>query len=461
MFKNINQDFFMPLASPNRFVYWDCLNLVFEHMNLHFSTERTILVEILKDYFEETLSADLVSENDLNLAKMNTSDKASTILRNLQNYGWFDSEIDKSYVTYLNLTEPAIKIFEAIKSVEEGEQVEYSSRILTVHSLIKSINSEDPDLILERIYDETRQLITELQTLNANIKGYIEDLVNHTEPSELLNVLFDDYVVNIINKAYHRLTTSDNISKVRPEIVEKLKYYTKRKTYLNKVSIGLSERKEISKEEAYDLALDYLYFVIEEFQNMDQILDDIHVKNRNYITSAINRTKFLMVDSDDIRGQLKEILTQITNEIDKENLDIHGIYEINYLNNLINIFDSNFPDSSSLYTPSTYKATFKPEKLAKKIDPKEREKKLLQLYKKVNNNFTPKKINQYVLEKLGDKNHMKLSEFPLDEINDLIKIIYIKLYGNRKTMKYKIGPLLDPVNINGFKFTDMEILKNV
>ena len=93
--------------------------------------------------------------------------------------------------------------------------------------------------------------------------------------------------------------------------------------------------------------------------------------------------------------------------------------------------------------------------------PKEREKKLLQLYKKVNNNFTPKKINQYVLEKLGDKNHMKLSEFPLDEINDLIKIIYIKLYGNRKTMKYKIGPLLDPVNINGFKFTDMEILKNV
>ena len=37
-----------------------------------------------------------------------------------------------------------------------------------------------------------------------------------------MDVLFNDYRENIADKAYHRLKTSENVSKYRPEIRERL-----------------------------------------------------------------------------------------------------------------------------------------------------------------------------------------------------------------------------------------------
>ena len=32
-----------------------------------------------------------------------------------------------------------------------------------------------------------------------------------------MDALFNDYIANVVDKAYHRLLTSDNVSKFRPE----------------------------------------------------------------------------------------------------------------------------------------------------------------------------------------------------------------------------------------------------
>ena len=37
-----------------------------------------------------------------------------------------------------------------------------------------------------------------------------------------VDALFNDYITNIVDKAYHRLLTSDNVSKLCPEIIERL-----------------------------------------------------------------------------------------------------------------------------------------------------------------------------------------------------------------------------------------------
>ena len=65
-------------------------------------------------------------------------------------------------------------------------------------------------------------LITGLKSLNANIKRYIDELTKHSTVAEIMDALLNDYYTNVVDKAYHRLLTSDNVSKFRPEIIERM-----------------------------------------------------------------------------------------------------------------------------------------------------------------------------------------------------------------------------------------------
>lgn len=55
---------------------------------------------------------------------------------------------------------------------------------------------------------------------------------------------------------------------------------------------------------------------------MDEILQEINQKNTQYQRAAINRAKFLLAGNEDVRGQLKEILMGINEEINRENMDL-------------------------------------------------------------------------------------------------------------------------------------------
>ena len=75
---------------------------------------------------------------------------------------------------------------------------------------------DKPGIVLMQIWENTDLLITGLKNLNSNIKHYIDELTKHSTVAEIMDALFNDYITNIVDKAYHRLLTSDNVSKFRP-----------------------------------------------------------------------------------------------------------------------------------------------------------------------------------------------------------------------------------------------------
>ena len=93
-------------------------------------------------------------------------------------------------------------------------------------------------------------LITGLKNLSSGIKHYIDELTKYKTPAEIMDVLFNDYIENIVDKAYHRLLTSDNVSKFRPEIIERLESKSHSKAYVEKAGAELASIREIAPEEA-------------------------------------------------------------------------------------------------------------------------------------------------------------------------------------------------------------------
>ena len=104
MFHVIPGNFFVPLSSPNRIVYWECISRLFSIMEhqLSFGVEREVLADELEFYFNQENAAQLVEEE---FQAYDSRSRANGILRRLEYYGWIEVETDKSYVQRVNFKE--------------------------------------------------------------------------------------------------------------------------------------------------------------------------------------------------------------------------------------------------------------------------------------------------------------------------------------------------------------------
>ena len=457
MFQIISDNFFVPLASPNKIIYWECLVKLFTVMDhqLSFGVERDILVQELQYYFEQTQAAAIDEEG---FTGKSSRDKANWMLRRLEYYGWIEVETDKSYVQRANFRDYAVKIIKTLLEIEEGKQIEYQGYIYTIYSLVRS-STDSPGIVLLSILENTDMLITGLKNLNSGIKRYIDELTKYKTSAQIMDVLFNDYIENIVDKAYHRLLTSDNVSKFRPEIVERLESKSRSRSYIEKASAEIAGIREIGIEQAEELVYQYIHEIIDAFQNMDEILSQINQKNTQYQKAAINRAKFFLIGGEDIRGQLKEILSEVNEKINEENMELGGIYRIAFLDELVRIYSCSVLDERSLFVPIEGKKEFKPVELMNdQPDTELRQAKLKKMMEKMERVLNPQKINAYVLECMKDRAEILASQLPLETAEDFVHMIYVRLYGQRKNMKYVIEAGKD-IAVNGYRFRDFMIRK--
>ncbi|MDD7209945.1 MAG: DUF5716 family protein [Lachnospiraceae bacterium] len=450
MFRVIPENFFVPLSSPNRIVYWECICKLFSTMEhqLSFGVEREVLVDELEYYFEQSQAAEMEEEE---FQSLDSRGKANSMLRKLESYGWIEIETDKSYVQRVNFKEYAVKIMKTLLEIADGKKIEYQGYIYTIYSLVRS-TTDHPGIVLLQILENTDMLITALKNLNSSIKHYIDELTKHKTVAEIMDALFNDYITNIVDKAYHRLLTSDNVSKFRPEIVEKLEKKSRNKKYVLNAAQEIAGIREISVEEGTELVYRYIHEIIEAFRSMDDILAEINQKNTQYQRAAINRARFLLSGDEDVRGQLKEILLGLNEAINEENMELGGIYRVEFLEGLIRLYSCNVLDSNSLYSPSEGKKEFVPQELEEEEpDLLLRREKIRHLTEKMQKILSPEKIEKYVEKQLGENNQLCAGQFPLEEIEDFIKIIYIRLYGQRKTMNYSIE-VTEEIEVNGYRY---------
>ena len=141
------------------------------------------------------------------------------------------------------------------------------------------------------------------------------------------------------------------MAKFRPEIVERLEANSRNKKFIRTAAEEIAELKEVSLEDAEEMVMEYLHEIIDAFRSMDAILNEINKKNTRYQRAAINRARFLLSSSEDIRGQLKDILSFMNEKIKEDGVDQNSIYELEELNGLIKIFYWDYLDTDSLYAP--------------------------------------------------------------------------------------------------------------
>ena len=137
LFDIVGEDFFKPLTSLFKYIYVDCLNIIYDayRTELSYGADRDVLVAKLSYYFECMGTGDIQFEDETESLKDSKS-KASTFLRKLKDYGWVEYDIGNDQKIRVIMPNHSVTLIQTLNSITDQKEMEYQSEISAIYSLL-------------------------------------------------------------------------------------------------------------------------------------------------------------------------------------------------------------------------------------------------------------------------------------------------------------------------------------
>ncbi|ERJ12867.1 Wadjet anti-phage system protein JetA family protein [Haloplasma contractile] len=464
VFEVIPNNFFNVLAGENKDVYLDCIFIIHDYLQgkTSFGCDRDELIPVLKEYFDTLETKVKEDTQDPGIRTRDPREKAFSVLRRLRECGWISLEITNNYKHYINFQGYAITIIDALRSLSKKDNSKVQGLVYSIYSYLHNLDTSTAMVALEQVYAGTDYLLTELKKLNSNIKEYIQKIYHDDVENDLealLKMHFIDYNSNDIYGIYHRLKTTDNVCKFRPYIIDKLEEIKKNRMLLETICNDLIK---LNKYTIYDEAEKYTLMsinrVIESFNSIDQVIDDIDEKHSKYVSSSIAKVQFNLTNNGDIPSKINTILKyMVASSKDKKKKSIDQVSDEEMMEGLFELYTQHMINNNSLYKPPRKSGEFLPKEINKPEEVNEETKslKLERLTKK--NIYSKQSIDTIVKTYLQEKDSIKASMIQVESIDDLKVIVYIVLYSRSSNVSYRIKRKDSKIITDHYSFKDFEI----
>ncbi len=464
LFDIVPESFFKPLNSKYKEIYIDVLGIIYSSCKTEFSfsTDKDVIVEKLTYYFENKAFEEMEFE-EIGDVSIEPKEKANAVIRTLIKCGWIEQEQFSDYTIKINLFDYSISMIETFSKIVKNDEVEYQSIISDIYNTLTSKEAyEKPyEFVIKSVSENTENLIIALKKLNTTIKKRIDNITKDKAPEEVVKDFFN-YHKDVWSKAYHRIKTSDNISKFRVKIIDSLRNILDDPEIFEMSVKGFMEIEDVADyNDATEELTEKIHYIISAFINYDEIINEIDDKHSKYISSAVSRARFLLINSNSLEDKLKKILDTIAIEFNNEdNVNLND-ESSEMLLNVFSIFPQRYIDSDSLYSPPISKQIGEIEELSDDFDIDieyiKEEKRLIE--NKLSSRFSRKNINNFVNHSLGSANRVLASTLEIRSKRDLIRLIFVNLYGEYANNSYHIEKKDELVEVNGFRFNDFEIVR--
>ena len=349
----------------------------------------------------------------------------------------------------MSLEEYTIPILETLFNLNQEKDIEYSSMIYTIYSAFNSFDMKNGHKTLDAQYHMTQELMNKLKNLNTNIKIYIKRLLKDNMKNnlkDLLDSLLSEYQLKIVDRAFYNLTTRDNPALYRNKIIERVNDIRENQRIIDHVVRNIMATKDLTYEEALTLFDDQTLYIIESFEEIENVINDIHKKNEQFVSFATNRIMFLINVKEDIGGKINTI--------------IKGIQEYpEVLEQFIDLSENKVLDYDSLYSPRMKSKTVE-SVLLEQSTLDENIKKEVLLRMQYNKKYTKTNIQISILNQLKEQKQI-LGSSLLKQNQDISLFVLSWLYGYGKDSKYMIEPLDYIVSVEGYSFKEFMIKEKI
>ena len=459
IFNIVPNNFFNILSSKNKEMYYDCLKILqsLYDSKMGFSITKEEAIDAILEYFDDSEKFEIDSDEG---EKIVARERANYILDKFEKTGWITVETSNDYIDMINFRYYSLTVLESLDKIcqeqeEDDFQIvspfEYKGYLFSIYTLLNSRDVREYSLLLHQVHRLAMEFINEIKKINLKLKDYIDSISKRTDIKELMEMLVD-YKNQLIDKSYQRLKTYDNIDRYKRVILERLETLSTDEVVINSI---VGECMLENPDVTYDMAKIYAETefgdTMEIFYSLDELIEEIELKNKIYINSTITKIKFLLSNETDVLGKLNYILKKIT----KHNLSEGKM--LKQVNELFSICRQQQLNENSLYTPKVYRRGLidTPIKIEENPDLTDLQSEFL---KEFDLEYSEERMFEFIDKVLDKYGTIKASQLFNTKPNEdmLLRLLYTIVYSSTSE-NYVIGNIGKTFENDDFILNDFEI----
>lgn len=486
LFEILPERFFQLFTGKNRQVYAEALLILYEQYQINrfgieYSLMRDLFQELIETqqelgyvYEEEEQgdvgpSTSLVREANSSFYLLRESDgseydlfrtQANALLRRLRVLGWLDVEVRDNFQQYIVLPHYSSRILQVLKELCEERAVEFQRFAFVTYQLLTSDEAKRrPAFAIIEAEKMTDLFIGELTILANNMKYHAEQVAAKTSLQEVLDHHFDEYKAKIVDRSYHRLKTSDHVSRYRHQILDRVQTALIDQWFFREaVEDGVRSEFFATREQAEVKLRDALLKIEEIYRELDNVFNRIDLRHNQYLRASYDRARYLSQHSQGVDQRLAGILDWLA---ERKRTGPSGVEKVFGPEGLHFLTIAQLSDSSILparkkrapHQPADYEIIEIPQELKNEL----REKSLT----KMRQSISREKVRAYVLERLGEREAMEIAELAPANLEEFLYLTYVYLYGYDEGAGYTLVRQNNRIlEIGGYRFHDRQIRRS-
>lgn len=349
LFDAVPSELFSPLASPNRVLYADALEVLHTAYRENLKIREDTLYSMLRSKLEQQLADATFDGEDIDEEELrDISGRARFLIRKLCSKGWFEKERGDDFEEYITVPSYSSRILTLFHQLRDDSPIRGYSYVFGTYSTLKvaseSDNVYDKMAAIYGAYDNTQQLINLLQMVYHNIKHYFQMQIDMQDINEVLATHFNDFGQKVVEAYIRPLKIKDSVPKYRVPIQTILRNWLEDDALL--LAMANAALQDKRGETIADCRADLLrkiFWIEERYENIEHdYLDEIDAQVRRYTRAATQKVENLANRDENVRGNLNVLLTALSRNRNASDL-------VDQIQPAFQIFEQSFLSERSLW----------------------------------------------------------------------------------------------------------------
>ena len=455
LFSRVPDRFFSILVSQKKELYVQALFVLRQAFKTELVIRREDLIVMLMDSLEEDFvnadfSEEAAEESGTENAE-NLSGKAHLLLRKLKSTGWIETEFEaRSFEEHITIPDYAVAVMNLLYDLSTERIREYNSYVYATYAALSNAK-DNPDYVyqaLQSAWNNTVNLVDELKSLFNNIRRYYAKIAGEENINSLLAAHFDEYKTKIIDTVYYPLKTMDSVPRFKHAIVSILNIWLVSEEMQDSiVQQGLKRHVFENEEDGRDQMFSMINYIVDTYDGIEEMLSAIDRRHTEYVNASVDHIRYLMNSDRGVRGNLIELLKASRDRDILETMAEH-----------LTVYRHQFFDDKSLYAEAkrTKREMGPPLAVVKREEP---EGVFNAFLKQVRNQYSDKRIDEYVKRCFGDNSSFSTKDVPMENTEDFILFLLSSIRAGEKSAPYKIYFEEGAIMKNGYRLPEAVFLR--
>lgn len=315
LFDVIPNDLFSILASPNRILYADALDVLYEAYQENLKIPEDTLYSMLRSKLEQQLADATFEGEDIDEEELrDISGRARFLIRKLHSKGWFEKERGEDFDEYITVPGYSSRLLELFHQLRDNSPIRGYSYVFGTYSALKV--ADESNSMYEKVaavysaYENTQALIKLLQMVYHNVKHFFQIQIKMQEVNAVLASHFDDFGQKVVEAYIRPLKIKDSVPKYRVPIQTILTKWMENESSLLALSnAALQDRRGATLEECRRDLLKKVFWVKDRYDSIEHdYLDEIDRQVRRYTRATTQKLENLTNRDYNVRGNLNYLL---------------------------------------------------------------------------------------------------------------------------------------------------------